>query len=225
MTHLRRLASGLLRLLVALTALLVLVALLVGVPWGLVTFIGWPLPDHIPTGDEIEATLLNPLSVTLLLDILACIAWPTWAVFVLDVARCIPDALRGVRPPAIGPVHAVAGILVASTILGVLQPRAPAASAGPLPSANPAAAVSTTQFDTARTSYYAVAQHATAGADVQPDKGTVVVQPPQGGIHDSLWRIAERELGDGHRWHELYQLNQGHPQADGRVLERVSFGS
>jgi DNA-binding SARP family transcriptional activator/LysM repeat protein len=35
---------------------------------------------------------------------------------------------------------------------------------------------------------------------------------------DSLWRIAERELGDAHRWRELFTGNQGRRMADGRVL-------
>jgi DNA-binding SARP family transcriptional activator len=35
---------------------------------------------------------------------------------------------------------------------------------------------------------------------------------------DSLWRIAERELGDGHRWREIFARNQGRRMPDGRVL-------
>lgn len=35
---------------------------------------------------------------------------------------------------------------------------------------------------------------------------------------DSLWAIAERELGDGARWGELYEINHDVPQADGRAL-------
>ncbi|GGM81113.1 hypothetical protein GCM10012275_59730 [Longimycelium tulufanense] len=217
MRPLARLTAGMRRLLVALVALCALAVLLVGVPWGLTAYIGWPLPDHIPTRDEIEATLLNPLSVTLLLDILACLAWPTWLVFTVDVARCLPDALRGVRPPAIGPVHAVAGVLVASAVLGLLHPRA-AEGAGPVPSAGPALAVATAQVEFPNVAVTGVAPHAAARADPHPQQGAVVVQPPHGGIHDSLWRIAERELGDGRHWNELFQLNQGRLQPDGDAL-------
>jgi DNA-binding SARP family transcriptional activator len=35
---------------------------------------------------------------------------------------------------------------------------------------------------------------------------------------DSLWRIAERQLGDGHRWREIFSRNQGRRMPDGRVL-------
>ena len=35
---------------------------------------------------------------------------------------------------------------------------------------------------------------------------------------DTLWDIAERHLGDPFRWQEIYQLNEGCPQADGRCL-------
>jgi DNA-binding SARP family transcriptional activator len=35
---------------------------------------------------------------------------------------------------------------------------------------------------------------------------------------DSLWRIAERELGDAHRWREIFARNQGRRMPDGRVL-------
>jgi LysM repeat protein len=35
---------------------------------------------------------------------------------------------------------------------------------------------------------------------------------------DSLWRIAERELGSGFRWREIYRLNEGRRFHDGRSL-------
>jgi LysM repeat protein len=35
---------------------------------------------------------------------------------------------------------------------------------------------------------------------------------------DTLWDIAERHLGDPFRWQEIFQLNEGHTQPDGRCL-------
>jgi hypothetical protein len=45
-----------------------------------------------------------------------------------------------------------------------------------------------------------------------------VVKAPAGRDHDSLWEIAERHLGDGRRYQEIYRLNEGRPQPDGRSL-------
>ena len=46
-----------------------------------------------------------------------------------------------------------------------------------------------------------------------------VVQPPQGHYHDNLWDIAERTLGDGRAYQQIYDLNAGRTQPDGRSLE------
>lgn len=45
-----------------------------------------------------------------------------------------------------------------------------------------------------------------------------IVQAPEGHYHDNLWDIAERHLGDGRRWKEIFDLNQGRVQPDGQQL-------
>jgi DNA-binding SARP family transcriptional activator len=57
-------------------------------------------------------------------------------------------------------------------------------------------------------------------AEPEQDRGTrsVIVRKPHGREHDSLWRIAERELGSHRRWHEIYDLNVGREQPDGQRL-------
>ena len=47
----------------------------------------------------------------------------------------------------------------------------------------------------------------------KPELETYRVQPG-----DSLWRIAERELGSGFRWREIYRLNEGRQFSEGRSL-------
>ncbi|RKR86747.1 hypothetical protein BDK92_1012 [Micromonospora pisi] len=45
-----------------------------------------------------------------------------------------------------------------------------------------------------------------------------VVGPPQGGQREYLYQIAVRTLGDGNRFREIFELNQGRKQADGGQL-------
>lgn len=202
-----RILRALWRIAVALGALAGLLALLTGVPWGLWHFIGWPLPDHLPTWAEVQATLSGPLTDTLLLNLLALIAWPLWLTFAVDVARCVPEAIRGIRPVPTGPIHAVAALLVSASILSLFGPSADHARPAPPGGLDQQGPVTHVPV--------AVAAHE---AQSVADDGTVTVQPPHHGIHDSLWRIAQRELGDGTRWPEIYQANKGTPQADGRAL-------
>ncbi|WP_344554354.1 hypothetical protein, partial [Pseudokineococcus marinus] len=68
----------------------------------------------------------------------------------------------------------------------------------------------------------APAPAAAAAVGVDADlvgKRVYTVVPPEGRYHDNLWDIAERELGDGRRYTEIYALNEGRVQPDGRELE------
>ncbi|MEV0220725.1 BTAD domain-containing putative transcriptional regulator [Streptomyces sp. NPDC050704] len=223
--------TGLLRrtglVLRGLVAAIALATLLAGVPWGLMRYIGWPLPDHIPTWPDIGATLLAPMSVHFLLNALACVLWPIWGLFALDVVRAAAAEIRAFprsAPPHTGPLQAAATVLVGAIIVSLLSMRPTA----PPPAGPPAAAASVIQPATVGRS--GPAQEATVlttvnelGADVaergpQRPAETVEVRAPRDGIHDSLWRIAERTLGDGSRWPQIYALNRGRPQPDGHAL-------
>ena len=61
-------------------------------------------------------------------------------------------------------------------------------------------------------------QHENAEPEQDPGTRSVIVRKPHGKEHDSLWRIAERELGSHRRWHEIYDLNVGREQPDGQRL-------
>ncbi len=56
---------------------------------------------------------------------------------------------------------------------------------------------------------------AEAQPEPEPEPTTVTVKVVRG---DSLWRLARVHLGTGTRWPEIYELNQGKVQADGRSL-------
>ncbi|MEU0924570.1 hypothetical protein [Streptomyces malaysiensis] len=200
----------------ALLAALLLLALAVGIPWGLVRFVGWPLPDHLTTWTEIQDLLLAPLSTSFLLNTLACLLWPTWAVFVLDVVRTTLDMVRTTPWPEIRPaglVHALATALVGTIVLALATSR-------PAPPSVPAQATTVVDRTATSTSSPVPAQPASSQAEKTPRAAPAraVVRPPHDGVYDSLWRIAERELGDGHLWPKIYALNQGRPQPDGRAL-------
>ena len=119
------------RLLRGLLALAILLGLLGGVPWLLVSFVGWPLPDHMPGIAELSNALASPLDDRKILNLLAIVAWGLWLLFVRDVlvetiltAAEAADAHRGrPRPPrrrSVGPVRLVAAVLVGAIAGAIL---------------------------------------------------------------------------------------------------------
>jgi DNA-binding SARP family transcriptional activator len=148
------------RLLRGLLALAVLFGLLGGVPWLLVWFIGWPLPDHMPGLGELGTALTTPLDDRKIFSLLAVLAWALWLLFVRDVlaeaitaATEAADARRGrSRPPRqrpIGPVRLVAALLVGAiagavlfdSLRGAVTSRATGAAAAANAAHTPAVAV------------------------------------------------------------------------------------
>ncbi|WP_184591595.1 BTAD domain-containing putative transcriptional regulator [Streptomyces violarus] len=226
-------------------AFLALAVLLVGVPGALATQIGWPLPNGVPSLDWLQ----QEITVQTFLNILTVVVWLAWAQFTACVLVEMKAALSGVgvpgRVPGAGPSQLLARQLVAALLLvgATAASFAPGLSQlGQSYDANQKPTVAAAQqtpgglfaqqqeqaADTAsalaeQASH--AASHAEAGGSTakQGDTKYYRIQPPEGRHHDSLWEIADRHLGDGRRYKEIFELNKDRVQPDGSKLSEASL--
>ncbi|MFE6522445.1 BTAD domain-containing putative transcriptional regulator [Streptomyces sp. NPDC057794] len=228
----------------AFLAFVALAVLLVGVPLALATQIGWPLPSGVPSLDWLQ----QEITVHTFLNILTVVVWLAWAQFTACVLVEMKAALSGVgvpgRVPGAGPSQLLARQLVAALLLvgataasltpGLSQlgqgydanqkPTVAAAQATPGLFAQQQEQAAGAAAALAEQAAHAAA-HADAGSGTarQGDTKYYRIQPPEGRHHDSLWEIAERHLGDGRRYKEIFELNKDRVQPDGSRLSEASL--
>lgn len=189
--------------------------IVVGSPLALTRVFGYPLPRQMPDWAEVITTPMQLVEPSVIINALVCVGWLVWGIVVAYVLVDLVDLARGVgsRARRLGPASVIAGKLVASIALLVSLLRAE-------PTAAPAArrpVVAVQVVDTPSPS-------ATAPLNVTLASSTRVNLPPEAAPSvpparaatrsyvvqrgDSLWRIAEQQLGDGFRWREIHELNQ-----------------
>lgn len=196
-----------------LAAALALAAAAVGIPALLLAIAGNPLPTTLPT---LDAFTRPDEDGRLFLTALLWLAWLAWAWFAIPILVELAAQLRhrpAPRLPGMGMSQRTAGALVASAALLFTTP---------LPATTGHAHATTTgpTHATAVSAPATVSAPPTAADDQDDDRPVYVVQPPRDGRHDNLWDIAERHLGDGQRYREIFTLNKGRPQPDGDQLRR-----
>ncbi|MGV9890334.1 BTAD domain-containing putative transcriptional regulator [Streptomyces sp. NPDC003395] len=223
----------------AFLAFVALLVLVVGVPLALASQVGWPLPSGAPSLDWLQ----QEITVQTFLHILTVVVWLAWAQFTACVLVEVKAAVSGVgvpgRVPGAGPSQLLARQLVAALLLvgataasltpglsqlghsleGNQKPAVAAAQQTP-------GLFAQTQEQTANAASALAEQAAHARADSQAKHGDTKyyrIQPPEGRHHDSLWEIAERHLGDGRRYKEIYELNKDRVQPDGSRLSEASL--
>ncbi|GGJ52365.1 hypothetical protein GCM10010121_073980 [Streptomyces brasiliensis] len=237
----RRTFGDFVRAFFAFVALLVLV---VGVPGALAVIVGWPLPHGAPSLDWLQ----RPITVTTFLNILTVIVWLAWAQFTACVLVEVKAAVTGAglagRVPGAGPSQLLARQLVAAFLLvgataasltpglsqlghsieGNQKPTVAAAQQTPGLFAQQQEQAAHSAAALAGQASHAAAQ-ADHGGGTARDGGTKYyrIQPPEGRHHDSLWEIAQRHLGDGRRYKEIYELNKDRTQPDGSRLSEASL--
>lgn len=206
-------------------ALVALVGLLVGVPYGLITQVGSPLPTALPSWAQISQTLtrgdLDPWTI---IKVMAVLVWLAWAQLTASVVvETIPliRYRRVTRAPSAAPLRATAANLVGSvallftTLARGIEPAAALdvplelaiATVPVLPDDDPAVTAPPPSDLDGRRPVAAVA----------PDRDDRPVWNVQ--RRDTLWDIAEQTLGDGLRWREIHHLNVGRPQPGGDALQ------
>ena len=214
-------------------AIVLLIALTVGVPIALITVVGLPLPHSLPK----LSALTSQLDINAILRILSVIVWLAWIQLVwcvlveIKAAASKTSSHAEARPkvPLAGATQSLAHRLVTAALLLFTAAAAltPAViSHGP---PRPAHSVSAQLTPAQVTPAIPVTPTGLAAAQVPQSHHTpnadkmYTVNPPVGRFHESLWEIAQNHLGDGRRYREIFELNSERVQPDGSKLTIASL--
>ncbi len=222
------------RVIRGLTALTALIALLVGVPYALVRFVGLPLPTVVPRIDEmrrsIEQTGVGEGTIIKLIAIVVWIAWLRLAIAVIVELAATASMRPAPQLRLLGSSQRIAGGLIAATLLmfGGMRPGVASAHAmSRVPQAAPATVVANLPARTTTPRADVESSRTTVPVDQAVSLPTSTTSPSPGAApaatwtvqrNDSFWRIAEATLGDGQRWHEVVAANIGREVALGVVF-------
>jgi len=201
------------RLLAGIASLITLAVLLVGIPAVLILVAGNP----IPSWDTLQSAVTRPDygGAFLLGNVLPIVAWIAWATFAVSVLTAIPATIRGITPPRIPGLGFQQK--TATALLGAVLIMFSGFSG--------ATAATAANAETLPTSSYAATQDSAASTVSVDDSANTTTNPsaeslPQYQVKagDTLWTIAQDQLGDGKRYTEIAQLNYGQTQEDGGAL-------
>ncbi|MDN3028610.1 LysM peptidoglycan-binding domain-containing protein [Streptomyces sp. S.PB5] len=203
------------RLTTAVLSLLVLAGAIVGLP----LLLAWVTPVLWESGHDDLAHLLDQQDTgSAFLLLLVAVGWMGWTQFAYCTARELIAQLRGRTwhaPRGMSSSQRAAALLIGSVL--VLLPTssalasdaaaAPSATAARVPAQAPAMNATTTETASA------------AAANTPAPTYTVRETRPA----ESLWSIAERELGDGEQWRQIAALNEGRTMTDGHIFRSNAF--
>ncbi|MGW1527963.1 LysM peptidoglycan-binding domain-containing protein [Streptomyces sp. NPDC002159] len=202
-------------LLKAILSLLVLAAAVVGLP----LVLAWATPViWSGTHDDLTHLLDRQDTGGAFLLLLVAVGWIGWAQFTVCAIRELIAQLRGRTwhaPRGLGASQRAAALLIGSIL--VLLPTSSALASDAQAAPLTAAALASGQAAQSSQS----ADHASPTSASTPVSRTYTVRETRPA--DSLWAIAERELGDGERWREIADLNEGQTMVDGTVFRANSF--
>lgn len=197
------------QLVAGLASTFVLVVLLVGVPVLLVLLHGRP-DQPTRTFAALAHLIGGQAGSGLIVDLVSVAAWIAWVIVTVAIIVELSAWTRGRPTPEIRGVHTVQPwvrqlVATATLLIGTVA----------LPARTGAAT-------TAPTAVATVTRPAPTPAPAEtPTVVTPIAVAPTCVVvpRDTLWGIAETQLGNPLRWREIYKLNHGLAQPGGRALE------
>lgn len=203
-----------------------------GVPALLIVWVGWPLPAEMPTVDEVSTALSTAdISDAFLIKALALVVWLVWIEL---MASLIVEAVAHARGREAGRVpfgggmqRSAARLIAMVALLGALTtargaPEAaklalePLASGLPTPAFVMGDASDQASFDQSSGAFGGLG--GSAGQEAEEVEAPQELPVYEVKPRDTLWGISENHLQDPFRWPEIFELNKGQAQPDGRVL-------
>lgn len=205
--------------LIGLAATLGILLLLVGIPVGLYVAAGSPIPGSLPALGDVTGALTRPDDGTMFMVILKAVGWLAWASFAAMVLLELFARLRHIETPSIAGLgvqqRAAAGLVSAAALLFTASPLLGAAPASAAPVTHPTHTVTSTTVAGETQQVPQVEQQA---PQAQAETKKVATRDYVVQAGDSLYSIAEQQLGDGSRYAEIAKLNYGITQEDGSSL-------
>ncbi|GHJ35444.1 hypothetical protein Sm713_10530 [Streptomyces sp. TS71-3] len=233
--------------LTALGTLAVTLTLLGGVPYLLGRATGFPWPEHVTSLEEFVRRLAEPVSDPLMIDLLAVVGWVSWAAFAVTVIREIcwytlhlPQLLRDRRThhdhvALLSARATLAALCIGTLVVALISMCRPETAR--VESSDSLGDAGTRTVGTAplvpdpsgHAVSLAVSARPTAqnpGSDLAawtlgtPDRSDAVRHVDYTVVDDdTLWGIADREMGDALKWPRIYALNTNRIQDDGGRLD------
>ncbi|MBO4260240.1 LysM peptidoglycan-binding domain-containing protein [Streptomyces griseorubiginosus] len=206
------------RLFKAVLSLLVLAVAVAGLP----LLLAWATPIiWAATHDDLTHLLDRQDTGAAFLLLLIAVSWVGWGQFTFCVVRELLAQLRGRTwhaPRGLGTTQRAAALLIGSILVLLPTSSALASDAQAAPASTAAHIPGQAAPTPAPTQTEGAAPSAVSTPASRPSYTVRDMRPAE-----SLWGIAERELGDGERWREIADLNEGHTMIDGTVFRANSF--
>jgi DNA-binding SARP family transcriptional activator len=222
-------------ILTGLGALGVLALAVVGLPVLLYRYGGSPLPGHLASWHRVVTVLSSRDDGTLLLAIIRDLSWLAWLLFTICVLAETQAAARGRRAPQLrlGGMQSMAARLVALAALTFAAPTAItlSSSVAAVSTQHGSAGLQPQEIMTMTAPQSAGSGNLRGSGDVQGslDIRTAALEVAAADrlitvrSGDCLWSIAQRYLGGGDRYPEIFRLNYDHEMTNGVIFTNPSL--